>query len=266
MSGQTINITWIGHATVLIEVNGFRVLTDPALTSRLAHLRRRVAVIDVGPIDAVLISHAHMDHLHTPSLRLVSRDATIVVPAGAESVARRVGAEQITGVVSGDCIALARQQNVTAKVVHAEHAATRGPHSSVHAAPVGYIVEIGERRIYFAGDTGLFDGMRDLGPLDVALLPIWGWGAALGRGGHMDPADAAEATSWMQPGVVMPIHWGTYSPARIRRGNPQWFSNPIKAFRHELSQRDMADQLMTVEPGGSIQLNDSAELHRHNAP
>ena len=80
-----VNVQWLGHASALIEIGGVRVLTDPALTPRLAHLRRhrRVDLAAIGRPDIVLISHLHMDHLHVPSLRLVGDDVPIVVPAGA---------------------------------------------------------------------------------------------------------------------------------------------------------------------------------------
>ena len=83
------------------------------------------------------------------------------------------------------------------------------------APPVGYVVRVAGRAVYFAGDTDLFDGMRELGPLDVALLPIWGWGQTLGER-HLNPESAAIATKWLDPTTVVPIHWGTYSPLASR--------------------------------------------------
>src|SRR5262249_62274960 len=92
------------------------------------------------------------------------------------------------------------------------HAARRLP--GAPADGLGFVLE----GVYFAGDTDLFDGMADIGAvgLDVALLPIWGWGPRLPRG-HLDPERAAEATRLLAPRVVIPIHWGTYLRVGMRR-------------------------------------------------
>src|SRR4051794_38358251 len=86
-----MSLTWVGHATVLIEVAGHRILTDPILTRRVAHLRRRRPVPQLEPVDTVLISHVHMDHLHVPSLRRVAPGAALVVPRGARSLVDGLG-------------------------------------------------------------------------------------------------------------------------------------------------------------------------------
>ncbi|HEU4841474.1 MAG TPA: MBL fold metallo-hydrolase, partial [Ilumatobacteraceae bacterium] len=99
-----LNVQWLGHASALIELGGVRVLTDPALTPRLAHLRRhrRVDPATIGRPDIVLISHLHMDHLHVPSLRLVGDDIPIVVPAGAASLVRRKGFRHVEETRAGE--------------------------------------------------------------------------------------------------------------------------------------------------------------------
>ncbi len=107
--------------------------------------------------------------------------------------------------------------------------------------------------MYFAGDTDLFTRMRDLGAIDLALLPIWAWGPTLGER-HLDPDRAATATEWIDPGVVVPIHWGTYSPVRARPGSPAWLDHPLAAFRTALAERDLADRLRSVAPGGSVEV------------
>jgi L-ascorbate metabolism protein UlaG (beta-lactamase superfamily) len=252
-----ITITWVGHATVLIEVDGYRLITDPALTPRMAHLRRRVPSPEIGRVDTIAISHVHMDHLHLASLRRVAGDARLVVPRGAASLVSRLRARRLDEVVHSDRIVLRAahddEPEIALVAVPANHADARGPHSRVVAAPVGYVVEVGGRRIYFAGDTDLFDEMHDLGPLDVALLPIWGWGPTLGDR-HLDPGRAAIATTWLRPHQVVPIHWGTYSPLRPQRGAPPWLENPLQAFRDELDAVDAGELLTVLRPGSSLQL------------
>lgn len=242
-------VTWVGHATVLVEADGVRVLTDPALTSRMVHLRRRHPAPDIGPVDAVLVSHVHMDHLHLRSMQRLGRVPLLVVPSGAEQLVSSVSAAEVRAVQSGDRLDVA--PGVSVEVVHAEHGCRRGPHSRIVAQPVGYVLGVGSARIYFAGDTDLFAAMRDLGPIDVALLPIWGWGPSLGEK-HLDPLSAATATHWISPDRIVPIHWGTYSPLRARRGDPPWLDRPLDSFRSALTDEGIADRLLAIEPGGSF--------------
>ncbi|MEO6125443.1 MAG: MBL fold metallo-hydrolase [Ilumatobacteraceae bacterium] len=253
-----MTVTWVGHSTVLFEIDGFRVLTDPALTSRLVHLRRRTPVPTIAPVDVVLISHVHMDHLHLRSLKKVSDSARLVVPAGAERLVATVDSASITRVTAGQQIILRPATNhcpaIEIEVVDADHLAGRGPHSKVTATPVGFIVRHGELAIYFAGDTDLFDEMHDFGPIDLALIPIWGWGPTLGER-HLDPVSAATATDWIRPRHVVPIHWGTYSPVRVRRSDPAWLNDALPAFRNALAAVGLEDRLVAVNPGGSVQLS-----------
>jgi L-ascorbate metabolism protein UlaG (beta-lactamase superfamily) len=98
--------------------------------------------------------------------------------------------------------------DLLATATPALHGGFRPPFGPTTAS-LGYLLEDGRRRVYFAGDTDLFPGMADLGELDVALLPIWGWGPRLGPG-HLDPYRAAEALRLLRPRTAVPIHWGTY--------------------------------------------------------
>ncbi len=254
-----VTVTWVGHATVLVEVAGFRIVTDPALTPRLAHLVRHVPAPDLGRVDAVLLSHLHADHLHRRSLRRVADGARVVVPAGGETLLRRLGASGVDGVRPGDRVDLGpggRGDRVAVEVVHADHSCRRGPHTRHSADPVGFVIRGRGRSVYFAGDTGLFDTMGDgWGTLDVALLPIWGWGRTLGTH-HLDPRTAVTATQRMQPRSVVPIHWGTYSPMRPGRGAPGWLEHPLEQFRHHLAEADLAHRLHALRPGGSMVLAD----------
>ncbi len=249
------DIRWVGHATTLIEVDGFRLITDPILTSRVAHLRRRVPSGDIPPLDAVLISHLHMDHLHLRSLKLVAAGTRIVCPAGASSLMRSLDATEVVEVVAGDVVTLRPERStpaITATVVPADHSNQRGPHSRLVAEPVGYVIRAASRSVYFAGDTDLFDDMAHLGPIDVALIPIWGWGPTLGER-HLNPRSAAAAVQAISPRRVVPIHWGTYSPIRPRPGSPAWLENPLAEFERELEALDLGDRMVALRPGGQMQ-------------
>jgi L-ascorbate metabolism protein UlaG (beta-lactamase superfamily) len=247
--GAGAAITWVGHATALVELDGARLLTDPALTPRLAHLRRhhRPELDRLADVDAVLISHVHMDHLHLPSLRLLGPGLRLIVPAGAAVMLRRHGIAT-REVVVGDHVAVGA---VDVEVVPAVHPDRRGPHSRVRATAVGYVLRGPSATVYFPGDTDLFASMGELGPLDVALLPIAGWGPTLGEG-HLDPAGAARASVLLQPRLVVPIHWGTYSPITARRRPPDWLHRPAERFAGAMDAAGHGDRLRLLEPSGRL--------------
>lgn len=243
-------LTWVGHSTVLIEDASHRVLTDPLLTRRVAHLRRRRALpaVDVTDVDLVLVSHAHMDHLHLPSLRMLRPGARVVTPRGTGRLVRTAGFTDVVEVVPGDRV---RSGPAVVDVVSARHHHGRGPHSRVRAAPVGYVVDLGGRRTYFAGDTDLFDEMGGLVDIDLALLPIWGWGPTIGEG-HLDPARAVEAARLIRPSLVVPIHWGTYAPEDGRRRLPGWIDDPADAFLAEAARNADSPAVALLAPGAEL--------------
>ena len=204
-------IEYVGHATVFVDLDGVRLLTDPLLRNRVAHLRRAspVAARTRRGLDAVLVSHAHYDHLDLPSLEKLGKKIPVVVPRGLGGLLRKRRFEAVMEVAEGERVAIG---SLTVTAVPAEHDGSRSP-LGVSAEPIGYVIS-GSRSIYFAGDTDLFDEMAELGPGDVGLVPIWGWGPGLGRG-HLDPESAAEAVARIRPGLAVPIHWGTYFPIHL---------------------------------------------------
>lgn len=255
MTDTVTSVTWVGHSTVLVEVAGLRILTDPLLTRRVAHLRRRRSPVDpeVADVDVVLITHAHMDHLHLPSLRLVRPGALVVVPAGLAGLVDPTRF-RVVEVGVGDRVDLG---SAAVDVVPAAHGGGRGPHSRFHARPVGYVVDGAATRVYVAGDTDLFDEMADLERIDVAVLPIWGWGRTIGEG-HLDPERAATAVERIEPRLVVPMHWGTYSPEDGRRRLPRWFVEPADRFADVVEVRELSARLRLLDPGGSVRLHPPA--------
>ncbi len=203
-------IAWLGHSCTAIRLDGQLVITDPVLRRRVLHLRRKTAVdpAALAAADAILISHTHYDHLDLPSLDQLDRNARVIVPAGAGELLRRRGFRDVTEVVPGDEVDLGA---LRVRAIHADHGLPYRPGTG-RTQPVGFVIA-GSRTVYFAGDTDVFEGMRDLGPIDVALLPVAGWGPRVPEG-HLDPLRAAEALDLIRPRVAIPIHWGTYSPWR----------------------------------------------------
>jgi L-ascorbate metabolism protein UlaG (beta-lactamase superfamily) len=206
MREQLDGLTWLGHSTVVIDLEGTRVVTDPVLRARIWHLRRDglVASDALVNLDAILVSHAHFDHLDLRSLDRFDRKVLVVAPPGVGRLVRRRGFERLVELDVGEELPLGA---VRIRATHAEHESNRGPFSRTTPS-LGYLVE-GRTSVYFAGDTGLFPEMSAIGPVDVALLPVAGWGPRLGAG-HLDPAGAAEALRLLRPQAALPIHWGTF--------------------------------------------------------
>src|SRR5262245_5753197 len=178
-------VTWWGHASATVELGSVRIAVDPVLTDRLGHLRR----LTPSParwatdVDAVLISHLHADHLHLRSLQRFGRDVPIVLPRGGERLLRPIDFGRLRPATPGETLELA---GAVIDVLPATHDGRRGPHSRVAGPALGFRVAVGERSFWFPGDTELRDDMTDLDPVDLALVPIGGWGPTL-EDGHMDP-------------------------------------------------------------------------------
>lgn len=245
-------ITWLGHSTVLVELDGTRLLTDPVLRDRVAHLRRTKPA-DAGmlyALDGVLVSYLHYDHLDYPSLERLGRSVPVVVPRGAGRLLRRRRFEQVVEVETGEEVRLG---DLVVRATHADHEGGRG-FLGTEVAALGYLIR-GSHQIYFAGDTDLFEGMATLAPrLDLVLLPIWGWGPSLGPG-HLDPRRAAEALRLLQPLLAVPIHWGTYAPLGFGRLQTAMLTDPVTEFRRHAAELAPEVEVRVLDLGGTLHLD-----------
>jgi L-ascorbate metabolism protein UlaG (beta-lactamase superfamily) len=244
-------ITYLGHATTLIELDGTVLLTDPVLRDRIAHMRRIAPPVsaELRP-DAILVSHAHHDHLDPPSLRHLPASIPAYGPPACAELLRRDG-RPVEPLAPGERVRIGALDVLATAAVHDGRRVPVGPARD----SLGFLVS-GSLRVYFAGDTDLFDGMRELagaGDLDVALLPIWGWGPRVGPG-HLDPERAARAAALLRPRVAIPVHWGTYASPRV-----WWRSDP------ELPAREFARLAAEHAPGVAVTVlapGDSTSLRR----
>ncbi len=245
-------LTFLGHSTVLIEVDDLRILTDPVLREGLGPVRRQVrAVLPelFADLDAIFISHGHHDHLDPPSLRRIPGKPTLIVPRGFGAMAARLDLGPVEEVEPGDRLTIDR---VRFEVTYADHSGRREPFGP--AGPAMGCVVTGSRTVYFPGDTDLFPGMGELaGRLDLAMLPVWGWGPTIGEG-HMNPVRAAAAAAILRPRLAIPIHWGTFYPAGMRRLVPQPFDAPGHDFVDALARFAPDVSARVIAPGESIEL------------
>ncbi len=229
-----------------------RLVTDPLLTGLVGPLRRMVPrpAVPEG-VDAVLISHLHLDHLHGSSLRRLA-PGVVVAPRGAVRWlprALRAGAVEVD---AGDEVVVGA---LRVRAVPAEHDGRRAPGLPASAA-LGYTVT-GSRRVYFPGDTDLFDGMAELASpaLDLALIPVWGWGPTLGDG-HLDPDSGARSLALLRPRRAVPIHWGTYAPTgTVRRASPAFLADPPLRFARRAAQVAPEVEVVVLSPGDGLPLD-----------
>jgi L-ascorbate metabolism protein UlaG (beta-lactamase superfamily) len=238
---------------VLLRLGGAAVLTDPMLRNWLGPLRRYgPAPSDDLPAltDLILISHLHRDHLDLRSLRRIPQTTPVVCPRGAGKWVSRAGAARITEVGLGETTSVA---GLEVRAVPAVHEGHRDGRHGPTAEALGYVISGGGCTVYFAGDTDLFEGMRELGSIDLALLPIWGWGTSVGEG-HLDPMRAARALELIRPRLAVPIHWGTFFPVGLRWLRPRYLTEPPREFA-QLSARIAPEvQVRVLQPGAEMDL------------
>ncbi len=260
----TIGVGYLGHATVLLELHGLRILTDPFLRDRLGPLRRHGPCPDpgaLGPIDVVLISHAHPDHFDGRSLRALAGHPLIVVPRGMGRAVRRLGLDS-REVGIGEPLTIAPDWTVSA--VPARH--WRWPLAS-RAAAVGYLIEgpLGAG-IYFAGDTAAYRAMRDFADrVDIALLPVGSWGPHVGPG-HLTPRSAAAVARTLGARVAVPIHWGTLYPPGLERFFGDRLTQPASRFVAWSAEVAPGLDVRLLQPGESTRIAPAPQSARTTDP
>jgi L-ascorbate metabolism protein UlaG (beta-lactamase superfamily) len=243
-------LTWLGHATALLDLDGTRLLTDPVLGDRVGPLVRTGPSVRrsiPGGVDMILLSHLHADHAEIASLRGLG--APVLAPRGAGEWLAARGVRTVEELSPGQSLTVAR---TTVTATHAEHDARRWPLVSPKAQPIGFHVRA-SRAVYFAGDTDLHAAMGELtGSVDLALLPVSGWGRKLGPG-HLDPLRAARAAAIIAPVVAVPIHWGTFALPRPLAGSSEP-DRPAREFATYVGQLAPEVDVRLVPPGGSLEL------------
>jgi len=263
--GPSVAVRWLGHASVVLDLTvpderpgvtrRVRVLTDPLLRRHAGLLRRRGA----APVrehwcdaDAVLVSHLHHDHAELGSLELVAGTPVLSAPSNVHWLA----SHGVRGVPVTDGWWRVPGTAVRVRAVTAVHGHRPMPHRP--NAAVGFLVAAPGVRVWFAGDTAPYPQMADLpalagGPVDLALVPVGGWGPRL-SGGHMDPVQAADAVATVRAGAAVPVHWGTLHAPVSRRLPPGWMDVAGPAFAAAARRRAPACAVHVLAPGEQVRL------------
>jgi L-ascorbate metabolism protein UlaG (beta-lactamase superfamily) len=242
------HVQFVGHATVFIDLDGTCLVTDPVLRERASGLVHRyppdTSVFD-RPIDAALISHLHHDHLDLGSLRMLRPGFRTFIANRGGPLLTRHGFPDTQELAAGQSTSIG---NVRVIATYADHRGKRlgGP----EADTIGFVIE-GSVRIYFAGDTDVFEEMSQLRPIDLALLPVAGWGPRLGPG-HMDPERAVQALRLLQPRIAVPIHWGTLAPWGLHRGSWSYLTQPARLFAKLAQQQVPEVDVQVLQPGETL--------------
>jgi L-ascorbate metabolism protein UlaG (beta-lactamase superfamily) len=227
------SLTWIGHASFVVRTGGLLVATDPVFSTRLGGTVRRlvppgVPLEALPPIDVVLVTHNHLDHMDLPTLRRIGPRALYVVPLGNRSLLERSGLERV---VELDWWQSHREGLLEITLVPARHWSMRAPWDRDDMLWGGFVVRGPEGAFYHSGDTGWFDGFREIGaragPIDWALLPIGAYEPRwFMEPQHMSPEEAGQAFLELGARALVAMHWGTFRltdepiaepPERIRR-------------------------------------------------
>jgi L-ascorbate metabolism protein UlaG (beta-lactamase superfamily) len=208
-----VAITWIGHASFLIQFTDLNVLVDPNFANWLFLLKRikrsGMKIKDLPPIDVVLLTHAHFDHFHKPTLRRLPRPKIGIMPWGVGDLAWDLGFERIIELEWWESFS---QRDWKVTLTPSKHWGARTLRDS-HRGYGGFVLEHQGRRIYHAGDSAYFHGFEELGrrmPPEIALLPIGAYHPESFRRVHMGPDQAIKAFKALHAEWLVPMHYGTF--------------------------------------------------------
>ncbi len=246
-----IGITWLGHAGFLIQQEGVNILIDPNWALWHGPVKRvrhpSLYAHDLPKIDLVLITHAHFDHLHLPSLRRIASQQPVVVPRGVGSVLKRCNFSSITELDTWQSITF-RDLRIT--LTPARHWGARMIHDT-HRHFGGYLIESTQRSVFHCGDSALFDGFKEIGnraAIDVALMPIGAYEAPSGRPVHMNPEEALDAFEMLSAGILIPMHHDTFPLG----GEP--IHEPVQRLKIAASQREIMERVRVMVEGETLVL------------
>src|SRR6202789_3638901 len=249
-----LGVTFIGHSSFLLQMDGRKVLIDPVFAKRLVVLRRQrrpgLLVEELPPIDLVLLTHAHRDHLNVSPLRrviratrrLTGKTPEVVVPQGVEDLVARLGFSQVHGLTWWDRIDV---HGLRVTMTPCRHWGAR-MFRDTHRGYGGYVVESADHSVYHSGDTAYFDGFREIGSRlnpQVALLPIGAYFPDSYRAVHTSPEEGLQAFVDVGAQTMIPMHFGTYRLGREPMEEP-----PVRLIE-EARRRGLEDSVRILGEG-----------------
>ena len=245
-----VAITWIGHASFLIQFTDLNVLVDPNFANWLFLLKRLkhagLKIEDLPPIDVVLLTHAHFDHFHKPTLRRLPHPKIGVMPWGVGDLARNLG---FARVIELDWWESFSQREWQVTLTPGKHWGARTLRDH-HRGYGGFVLEHQGRRIYHAGDSAYFDGFKEIGKryeIDVALMPIGAYESPSGRDVHMNPEEAVRAFADLGAKALIPMHYGTFP-----LGNEP-HDEPVERLLMEADRLGISEQVIILEEGVGLE-------------
>ncbi len=256
---EELGVTFIGHSSFLLQVGGRKVLVDPVFSKRLILLRRQrrpgVLVKDLPPIDLVLLTHAHMDHLDMASLRRViratrrlsGRAPEVVVPQGVEDLVARLGFSAVHRLAWWESIGA---QSLKITMTPCKHWGAR-MFRDTHRGYGGYVVEGSGQTVYHSGDTAYFEGFREIGARlkpQVALLPIGAYFPDAYRSVHTSPEEAVRAFVEVGATQMIPMHYGTFRLGR------EPIEEPVQRLEAEAARLGITAKIKVLEEGETMHL------------
>ncbi len=210
---EEIAVTWLGHAGFFCQIGGVNIAIDPNWALWHGPVKRvrhpSVWAHDLPHIDLVLVTHAHYDHLHLPSLRKLAAAQPIIVPHGVGRVVKNCGFGHIVELKTWQS---ATFQDLRITLTPARHWGARNIHDT-HRQFGGFLIKSPERCLFHCGDSAMFDGFQEIGKrasIDLALMPIGAYDAPSGRQVHMNPEEALDAFEIMGAKNMIPMHHDTF--------------------------------------------------------
>ncbi|QCW50669.1 MBL fold metallo-hydrolase [Nocardioides dongxiaopingii] len=257
-AGGIAGVTWWGHSSMTIDLPTASVATDPLMTRRLYHLRRAVPEPPeaASRADVVLVSHLHHDHLHLPSLARFAPEVPLVVPRGAPAAVKGLHSRELVEVAPGDSVVVA---GVSIDVLPATHDGRRDnlPRRAQAVPALGFRFTDQTTSVWYPGDTGVRADFADVAPVDLAAVPIGGWGPTLGEE-HLDPEEAVAAVAAVGARWALAVHYGTYWPLALRRLHPRnhdrLFVTPPQRFHRAAQDTGLAAVTLTPGFGERVEL------------
>jgi N-acyl-phosphatidylethanolamine-hydrolysing phospholipase D len=258
-NGRHATVTWIGHSSFLVQLDGVNILTDPNWSDRVSPVgfagpRRLVApgmrFEDLPPIHAVVISHDHYDHLDLPTIGRIGRAhrPTFFVPLGVKALLVGLG---VRHVVEQDWWQSSRFQGLTFVATPVQHSSGRGLRDQNLRLWCSWVIASEDRRFFFAGDTGYYAGFKEigdrLGPFDLAAIPIGGYRTYGARHpNHLNPEEAVQLLEDVRGRLMVPMHWGTFEL------NREPFREPPERLMREAVRRGLEERIAVLSPGQTI--------------